>query len=141
MSENSDTLTVDGVIPVAGDRIDATGPAVLEPDTPGASEHYTPQAVSMVPDRDHQEQAEGEEGITGPVGWVLKVTPRHNCILPSIDTRTFVGSVWRCGECGQYYLVYEKRGENAGQKALRRIADDKATDRLAKAAAKAENDE
>lgn len=44
--------------------------------------------------------------MTAPTaGWVHKATPEHRCILPRIDNQTFVGSVWRCGDCGQDYEV------------------------------------
>lgn len=40
-------------------------------------------------------------------GWLLRAAPKHACILPKIDARTFVGSVWQCGECGQHWLLKE----------------------------------
>jgi hypothetical protein len=64
-------------------------------------------------------------------GWILKITPEHHCILPTIDDRTFVGSIWRCGDCGQDYLVYQKRGKQAGTKAFKKITSEKAASLLA----------
>lgn len=63
--------------------------------------------------------------ITVSGGWILRITPEHRCIKPEIDNHTFVGSIWQCGECGQHWLVYQRRGKNAGQKALKRISQEK----------------
>lgn len=65
-------------------------------------------------------------------GWVLKVTPKHSCIRPAIDNRTFVGSIWRCGECGQHWMVYERRGQHVGTKAFKRITEEAAAKQLGK---------
>lgn len=80
-------------------------------------------------ERTEADEAQFEEitnEITPSGGWLLRITPTHHCIKPDIDNQTFVGSVWNCGECGQHWLVYQRRGKNAGQKALKRISAEKA---------------
>lgn len=59
-------------------------------------------------------------------GWVVKIEPVHECIKPEIDNRTFVGSVWRCGGCGQNWMVFERRGRYQGTKAFKKITPEKA---------------
>jgi len=71
-------------------------------------------------------------GETSEAGWILKITPEHTCILPHIDDRTFVGSVWRCGECTQNWLVYKRRGKHEGTKAFKKITEAKAVELVTK---------
>lgn len=53
--------------------------------------------------------------MTAPTaGWLHKATPEHRCILPRIDNQTFVGSVWRCGDCGQDYEVVLSAATGSG---------------------------
>jgi hypothetical protein len=80
-------------------------------------------------------------GEQDAAGWVLKLTPKHNCIKPPIDNQTFVGSIWRCGQCGQNWLVYEQRGKNQGTKNLRRINQDNAASKIKAAKALGDMDD
>lgn len=43
--------------------------------------------------------------VDGPVGWVRTVTPPHQCIRPVIGDSTGIGSLWRCGDCGKFWVV------------------------------------
>lgn len=72
------------------------------------------QSSSASSSRSADEQSADEQPAGG---WVLRSTPKHHCVLPKIDARTFLGSVWQCGECHQYWVVKERtvdRGLSAG---------------------------
>lgn len=40
------------------------------------------------------------------MGWVKKLAPEHYCRKPRITKRVGAGSVWRCDECGQEWVVH-----------------------------------
>lgn len=111
---------------------DEGGPAVLDsPPVPVAAD---PAPTTVVNNNVTTTPAPTEAAAPvqeSPGGWVLRVTPKHTCIKPEIDARTFVGSIWQCGECQEYWMVAEKRGKDAGTKVFRKITADKAEKKLA----------
>jgi hypothetical protein len=107
---DTDTIVSTGE---SGETAEPEGEPTIKPEEPFVGEASNPNAQN--PD----------------AGWILKITPEHHCILPTIDDRTFVGSIWRCGHCGQDYLVYQKRGKQAGTKAFKKITSEKAASLLA----------
>lgn len=95
-------------------------------DQPGEPTIAAEDEPTIKPEEPRQQTVQNPDA-----GWILKITPEHHCILPTIDDRTFVGSIWRCGHCGQDYLVYQKRGKQAGTKAFKKITSEKAASLLA----------
>lgn len=64
-------------------------------------------------------------------GWVHKAEPEHACILPRIDNQTFVGSVWRCGDCGLDHEVIAVDQAGFSEKVFRPIPREVAEARIA----------
>lgn len=78
----------------------------------------------------------GGHMVVADDGWILKITPKHECPLPTIANQIFVGSIWRCGGCGQHWQVFERRSEaNRGEKAFKRVSEEVVAKRLSKGTA------